>query len=319
MIPSQIIESILKKPRGYGGKNDIQFRQDLVVYLNDYGTPAVDAIGNIWLTIGKPNNVLIVGHTDTVDNKLVVRDKPLLSTSEGILSLDIEKINTWPREERPYCLGADDGAGIALMLCLIASSKEATYLFTIGEEVGCVGAKWVVKNTPELLEPFDFCLEVDRKGITEIITDQSPGMCASDEFSLALADQLGMDHSPSPNGIYTDNAEFSGLISECVNIAAGYYNQHHLEETQDLLYLDELFLNMLELKFNDFEAFREAGDFGSWQGFGEMGDYSYGSYGTPPGMKPARYKAILEYISDCPDEIYELMLESGIDLDDYIY
>ena len=81
-------------------------------------------------------------------------------------------------------------------------------------------------------------------------------------------------------------------------------------------------MKMLKLQFNDFEAFREAGDFGCWQGFCDVRDYSYGSYGiynTPSGMKPARYKAILDYISECIDEMYELMLESDIDLDDYIY
>ena len=316
IYPSLIIESIVKTPRGYGGENDISFRAQLVKTLSEYGKPEVDTIGNIWLTIGKPNHILMVAHTDTVDSPSTTAVKPIHINKNGIMSVDENALCYITKKQRPYCLGADDGAGIAFNYCMIDAGIEATYLFTVGEERGCLGADYIVKHTPERLDPFTICMEVDRAGTTEIITHQSTGKCASDTFATALADMIGMEHLPSDRGVYTDNSHFNEHIEECVNIGAGYEHQHSLNETQDLKYLDQLFDHFRKIQFNDLPIDRDKTDvdcYGDLDGFGYYGNYDY--YGSKPSIIEER---VYQYIEENPEEIHRMLLEVGIDLTEYI-
>jgi putative aminopeptidase FrvX len=52
-------------------------------------------------------------------------------------------------------LGADDGAGCAMLMHLIHSGVPAYYIFTVGEEKGGIGATWLAKHKPDLLKQFD--------------------------------------------------------------------------------------------------------------------------------------------------------------------
>lgn len=313
--PSSVIESIIRQPRGYKGKNDIAFRQHLVETLGKHGKVEVDGIGNIWLTVGKPNHVLMVAHTDTVDDPKTTAAKPITYDNRGIMGLEVNVIKTGKKKNRPYCLGADDGAGIAFNYCMILEKIEATYLFTVGEERGCIGASYIAAHTPEKLEQFSICMEVDRAGRTEIITHQSTGKCASNEFAQALADELNMGHKPSDMGVYTDNAHFNEFIEECVNIAAGYEHQHSLNETQDINYLDRLFANFIKINFNDLPIDRDTTDIDCYGDFGS--DISWEGY-ILGGRVSAKERQIYRYIEENPEEIHNLLLEMGIDLTEYI-
>ena len=314
IYPSQIIESIVSIPRGYLGVNDVAFRKTLVKELGGLGKLDVDEIGNIWLQIGEPNTLLFAAHTDTVDSKMITGRKPLTTNKEHCLVLDNDKIKRMKNKtKKPQCLGADDGAGIATMLCLIYDHFPATYLFTVGEEVGCVGAQWIVEHTPERLTPFSFCIEVDRKGVSEIITHQSTGKCASNEFAESLAGQLEMGHKPSELGVYTDNAHFSGHIEECVNVAAGYYSQHTLDEEQDIKYLDTLFSQLVSMDISQLVVNRDVSD------VGERYDYFGSRYSSTFSAVYGDDKELVNYIKENPEEILEILDINGIMLEDYVY
>lgn len=327
MKPSDLIESIVKVPRGYGGVRDVEFRKSIVDFLSKYGEPEVDEIGNIWFVNKEVTKTLFVAHTDSVDHPKTAIDKPITVDKHGIMSLNTKKVSGI-KGQSPYCLGADDGAGIAMNLCLIDAGVKGTYLFTVGEEKGCVGAKWIVENSPQRLDPFLLCIEVDRAGTDEIITEQSTGKCASDAFAKSLASAIGMNHEPSPHGVYTDNAHFHEHINECVNIAAGYERQHSLNETQDLHYLDELFHKLAKVDFDKLTVERDCTDiepdmsgYGGYFGNG----WGYSNYGMIYDGWDCTYRKLTkdemdacELIEENPVQILEMLYANGFSLEDIL-
>ena len=45
---------------------------------------------------------------------------------------------------------------------------------------------------------------------------------------------------PDDTGVYTDTAEFTGIIPECTNISVGYYSEHTDKEKLDVIHLQAL-------------------------------------------------------------------------------
>ena len=78
---------------------------------------------------------------------------------------------------------------------------------------------------------------VGSAGLGDVITHQSGGRCCSDLFANALADALNVDglmYLPDATGVYTDTAEFTGLVPECTNLSVGYAHQHGPQEELNL-------------------------------------------------------------------------------------
>ena len=144
------------------------------------------------------------------------------------------------------CLGADDGAGVAVLFHMLWSDVTGYYIFTQGEECGGIGAKHLADHDNEMLMEFDRAIAFDRKGMTDVITHQGWGRCCSDTFAAALATALNDVHpdflllSPDDTGIYTDTAEFVDFIPECTNISVGYAGAHGAGESLDVQYLERL-------------------------------------------------------------------------------
>lgn len=140
-------------------------------------------------------------------------------------------------------LGADDGAGIWLMLEMIDAGVPGSYVFHRGEERGGIGSSYMADNLSQWLKFYDRAIAFDRRGSTSVITHQAGGRCCSDTFAQALADALNaandcMMYIPDDTGVFTDTANYTELIPECTNIACGYQNEHTGNET---LHLPTLF------------------------------------------------------------------------------
>jgi len=151
------------------------------------------------------------------------------------------------------CLGADDGAGVLVLLALIEAVVPAYYIFTRGEERGGIGATYLAEKHPELLRQFDRAIAFDRKGTSSVISHQGYGRCCSDAFADALSDALTDDvlmYAPDETGVYTDTAEFVSFIPECTNISVGYINEHTTKETQDLTHLKALIAHVLTIDWD---------------------------------------------------------------------
>ncbi len=138
-------------------------------------------------------------------------------------------------------LGADDKAGVTILLWMIEKNVPGLYCFFVGEEVGCIGSELAAKEA--IYKNYDRMISFDRRGTNSVITHQSSKRCCSDEFAKELAKQLnvsGLEMKLDNTGVYTDSAEFVEVIPECTNISVGYYSEHTKNERQDIKFLQTL-------------------------------------------------------------------------------
>lgn len=190
----------------------------------------IDGAGNLHLDKRAGNTTtLFVAHTDTI------------SKGEGYNP--VVKNGEWWNSAPNSTLGSDDGAGIALLLHLIDSGVPGYYIFCRGEECGGLGSSYLANEHSELLKQFDRAIAFDRKGFSDVITDQMYGKCCSDEFATALSTALcteEMIYCPDSSGVFTDTANFMDYITECTNVSCGYENEHSYKERLNITHLQRL-------------------------------------------------------------------------------
>ncbi|MEH8108004.1 M28 family peptidase [Gallibacterium anatis] len=314
--PHNTLPQICSYCRAHGSAGERRFINEfLVPTLNSLNVDYdFDAYGNLTVVVSDAP-VLFVAHIDTVHDINSNQEKQQLLLGDGILSLNTEK------EPIRTCLGADDGAGISVLLYLISKGIGGTYLFTRCEERGGLGADYVLRHNKAFLERFKMAIEIDRKGYNEIITSQGVGDCASNAFAQDIADALGMMHAPSPNGTFTDVATFAEVIPECVNISAGYFNAHTCNEYVDLNYLDTLADALANVDFNALRIERIAGDFGDF-GYFNIAQGS-GWHQTPFSRMDDEltYEEVVALVQDEPAVAAEILFNLGVthgDIDDVL-
>ena len=211
-------------------------------YLDRIPGMRSDAFGNRMITIGGRPRTLWSCHVDTV--AAVGGAQAVGIDAHGVAHLCDGKAG--------MSLGADDGAGLWIMLGMIAAACPGLYLFHRGEEQGCLGSRWIERHTPELLANIDAAIAFDRAGLGDVITHQSYGRTCSDAFATSLASALnqqnaGFRYAPDDTGVYTDTNEYAGIIPECTNLSVGYDRQHGPRETLDVVHCEKLLAAMLEL------------------------------------------------------------------------
>ena len=138
------------------------------------------------------------------------------------------------------CLGADDGAGVFLLLEMIDRGVHGAFIFHRGEEKGGIGSRAMVEHHSDWLASFTHAIAFDRRGTQSIITHQGTCRGASDKCAQFIIDTIGMNHQLDDTGTYTDTREYFGLIPECFNFSIGYESEHTSKETLDTDYLFKL-------------------------------------------------------------------------------
>ena len=223
---------------------------------------SVDGAGNLHIDNRiAGSKTLFIAHVDTVHREVGANK--------------IRKTAThWYADGAP--LGADDGAGVAMLMHLIHADVKGYYIFSQGEECGGIGAKHIADKHKDLLKQFDRAIAFDRRGIDSVISHQGMGRCASDVFCQALASALNehndnLMYSPDDTGVYTDTAEFTDDIPECTNISVGYYNEHGDRENLDIVHFAALAIAVAKL---DWEALPTDRD----PTVTEYKDYGYGKH-----------------------------------------
>ena len=188
-------------------------------------------------------------------------------------------------------LGADDKAGVTILLWLIKNNIPGLYYFFIGEEVGCVGSS-AASIYGQFKGLYDRVISFDRRGTNSVITFQSSSRSCSDDFAKELSSQLNkftnLYYKPDNTGVYTDSAEFVDVVPECTNISVGYQSEHTFQESQDLYHLNKLALACLDVKWEELPTKRVAGTreskWGSWKSSYRPKETSYSDeygYGWP--------------------------------------
>jgi len=294
----------LKRPhKGVGEEVMLDWLVDNLPAGTSHG---FDTVGNLHVDTrnATTNRTLFVAHVDTVHHE----DGPN----------KIRKTrNKWYAHGSQ--LGADDGAGVAVLMQLINRGVPAYYVFTVGEECGGIGAKYLAKHYEPLLNEFDRAIAFDRRGIDSVITHQGWGRCCSDAFAESLSEQL-MDKSfdrlmylPDDTGVYTDTAEFVDIIPECTNISVGYQFEHSTREELDVGHLVTLANAVCHIDWDglpttrDPSAVEEATSVSSSFGTGwQLYDDVHGTDWNREYLKDALYDAMVGR----PGELLDMMCES---------
>ncbi len=192
-------------------------------------------------------------------------------------------------------LGADDKAGVTVMLWMMNHKVPGLYYFFIGEEVGCIGSGLAAKSISDFKGKYDRIISFDRRDVGSVITHQSWSRCCSDAFADELASQLngaglGLEYKKDDGGVYTDSAEFVDIIPECTNLSVGYYKEHTTTESQDIEHLRKLAEACLKIDWDNLPTVRDpkVTEYKSSSKYSSnsYSRYDYGNYGgTDYGKK----------------------------------
>ena len=232
----------------------------------------MDEYGNLFKKIGE-SDVMFTSHLDTATSALT----DIKHVIDGnIIKTDGKTI-----------LGADDKAGVTIMLYMIEKNIPGLYYFFLGEEVGCIGSKKVAEqHKVEKIPGINKVISFDRRGTNSIITFQASSRCCSDKFGESLSSMLNaveptFKYLTDPTGIYTDSAQFVKIYPECTNISVGYYSEHTFSERQDIEHLTKLAEACTKIDWNSLPVDRDPSKY-------ESRSYDYGfAYEWDPYDKPA--------------------------------
>lgn len=231
-----------------------------------------DEFGNLFIKIGE-SDVMFTAHLDTATSALTTVVHVI---EKNIIKTDGKSI-----------LGADDKAGVAIMLNMIENNIPGLYYFFLGEEVGCIGSRKVATVQKEnKIEGINKVISFDRRGNNSIITYQSGARCCSDTFGSALAKALNdvdstFKYENDDTGILTDSVQFVSIYAECTNISVGYQNEHTFSEKQDIEHLTKLAEACLKVDWNALPVERDPSttEYKSYGSYGTYGSYGKSSYG----------------------------------------
>lgn len=315
---------ILSWARPHGSRAEADFVSLHVCKpLEALGVPyELDGFGNVWASIPKAVNagpdVLWSCHVDTVHAK---------GGRQGVRFADDGQTVELVKRKAGRCLGADDGAGLWLLLEMIRARVPGGYVFHRGEEKGRLGSCYVVECEPERLQGWDACVAFDRRDYRDIITHQLGERCASEAFAVSLSAALnetgrGLKYRADDTGSYTDSYSYMGVIPECTNVSVGYSGEHGPRETLDALHVWRLRKALVSADFSGLVIQRDPTEltyYGSGWGWG--GQYGDGdsdfAFGSPAGVDDVSGE-LLDLVQRFPMAAAEFMESLGITADDFI-
>ena len=257
--------------------------KDIAALLPQGHHRKTDKKGNVFFFIGnaKKHHTMFSCHMDTVHKKPGVLN-PVYCPDGFIWGGSDLRENTSKNKTRdsayhytPDIVGADDKVGVYIMLKLMEHKVPGLYAFHVGEEVGCVGSKYAAENSKEMFKSINRCIAFDRRGYNNVITKQRGDICCSDEFAIALSEQLNNNlntphvrFKPDPTGVYTDSASYTEIIPECTNLSVGYFCSHGPLEHFDLIWLEHSLLPaLLKVRWDLLPTKRKAEPKPVWSGY----------------------------------------------------
>lgn len=199
-----------------------------------------DHYGNRFVIIGSNPQHLFTCHLDTYP----------LDDDEGVCSsteIHLLDEGTIIRTDGTTILGADDKAGMTVMLSMISAGIPGIYGFFLAEEQGMFGSQFAAHDSlwNELMQDVKAVISFDRKGVESIITHQRNERTCSDDYALKLQAEFkkyDLDMMLDKKGSATDSYSFFQMYPhlQCTNISVGYWDQHTCCESQDILHLERL-------------------------------------------------------------------------------
>lgn len=130
-------------------------------------------------------------------------------------------------------LGGDDKCGIFIALEVARrTNTPMKLLFTVAEEVGCVGIDKFIKHSPEWFSDVKYSITIDRKGGDNLLMSQLGISSCTRGFGANVAMEGIMAGIPIKvmDGSISDVVAIRELVMDSINISAGYYSPHTEDE-----------------------------------------------------------------------------------------
>jgi len=306
------LHEILTYRRGNGTMGEFRFIQNVLkrdfalTRMTNNTDPDKQSTFAYVLDVADANNVvppiLFCSHIDTVHRD--VAGKAALDEADvHQVPLYDEGLDMYYKEDGQP-LGADDGAGMWLLMEMIDAKVPGTYIFHRGEECGGIGSSGMAKDHEEWLARFKWAIAFDRRGDSDVITEMFSGKVCSQEFALGLCAALnehGFKYIPDDTGSFTDTANYRKIIPECCNVSVGYDSEHTKDETLDVTHLRNLRDAMISIfqsgdvvlpVVRDKDAVDYARQYSYGYGFGGANDYYTPTTTTPTKMSKRQQKKL---------------------------
>lgn len=239
------IQKMLRYTRAHGGTGERLFTKQFImpysptVFTDPTNGEILSFVVDVANEAGIVPPVLFSSHVDTVHN---IKD-PIYQ----VVAVDDGCGLIFKEDDMP--LGADDAAGVWIMLYMIDHKVPGTYIFHRGEERGGIGSSGMATHYEHYLAQFSWAIAFDRRAEDSVITHQMSGRCCSDEFAGALATVINglqeFDYAPDNTGLFTDTANYIGIIPECTNLSVGYHHEHSKNEYLDVWHMEKLARRMV--------------------------------------------------------------------------
>ena len=182
----------------------------------------IDSMGNIYCKnhVEGDNRVLLNAHMDTVASAPA---KIIAVKTKDESDVHIKSSNN-------QVIGADDKNGIFVTLKLLTDKRiksPLSVLFCVAEESGCNGSLFAMEHHAEWFADCIFCITIDRRGNTDIVTSNFDVDLCSKEMEKTLGEwgkDFGLD---TCDGSISDVSNIvAALKINGINLFAGYYNAH---------------------------------------------------------------------------------------------
>lgn len=310
--PDPLLAKILGTRRAHTSTGDNNFRLWLAAQIRAMGyTPEILVEGNIYVTTEPKATTLFSCHVDTCHSMSE-------SNSANVQPLAFDPVMGHvylSDKDNCGCLGADDGAGVYVMLKMLEAKVRGHYVFHTGEERGGVGSRALIAKRDQYKKWFDlletvvaFDRGVHQGTNPEIIHTQGGTRCASDEYASALAKALNATEFDLPyvisgKGSFTDSKLYAPYVAECVNVGVFYAQQHGPTEYLDVYSLDKLVEAVKTVPWESLpikrepkeEVYRPPFQGGRTADMYSDDNYGYGTYGyesAGSGKKPVTVQQI---------------------------
>ena len=308
----QLLKMLTYK-RPAGSESEEEFIDTFIRSLKDeVGEFIEDGFGNVFIRVGIANGeTLFTCHTDSVHR----------TSGRQVVAYDpfTQLVYKSSQQSDNECLGADDAAGVALLVEMIKSNVPGWYAFFRCEERGGQGSNYAVEISSEFLSQFKRAIAFDRRGSTSIITHQGYGRCCSDGFAKALAAEFNFltgrnDFAPDDGGIFTDTANFTELIPECTNVSVCYDSEHSVNESLDLEAWLRLREACLKLDWESLPTTRDpkVKDMTGW-GYGSSKSTSFAAYDTSDAtdeVMQMTFSKLVKWVKNSnPEDVAEVLFE----------
>ena len=181
----------------------------------------IDCAGNMYFQnhIAGANRFIVNAHMDTVANGIADLEVLESTPSKTIIQSTNNQV-----------IGADDKCGVYAVLKMITDKSidyPLTGLLCVSEEIGLVGSSYAMKNHSDYFADCIFCITVDRRGNTDIVTTNSDVQLSSDDIIEKL-DEFGAEFGyKHETGSISDVSNIVTTLNiNGINMAAGYYGAH---------------------------------------------------------------------------------------------